>query len=223
MIGNLMLLSNFGNGHPEILMKICSNKNMVFSYIPSRTELGDIYFNRVKNTYKEIGIEIFNYIDIDQNYKDEYDVILLGSNIVFLAGGDDPYIIKNLKKRKYDVLLRKLYSSGATIIGLCAGASILSPYAIVSDYNGIKFKDIHVIPWGVGINKYMYYSRFDDSCNLESLKEFSVKYRKQILAAYLDSVIIFSDGELSSEGEVLLINENSVSDLRIIGNSIELN
>ena len=69
----------------------------------------------------------------------------------------------------------------------------------------------------------MYYSRFDDSCNLESLKEFSVKYRKQILAAYLDSVIIFSDGELSSEGEVLLINENSVSDLRIIGNSIELN
>lgn len=214
MRGNLMLLSNFGNGYPDLLSSLITVPYAVFSYIPSRTELGEVYFNRVKNAYTGIGIREFHYIDIDQNYKEEYDATILSSDIIFLAGGDDPYIIKNLKKRNYDVLLREKYNRGAIVIGLCAGASILSSYTIVSDYDGIKFKDIHVIPWGIGLNKYMYYSRFDASCNVSSLKEFSAKYSKQILAAYLDSVVFFSEGELNTRGKVLLVDGENVSDLQ---------
>lgn len=213
-MGKLILLSNFGDGYREVLRDAIGMENVAFSYIPSRTELGKVYFDRIRTAYQKIGIKNFNYIDIDQNYKQEYDSIILDSDVVFLAGGDDPFIIKNLVKRKYDVLLQKYYDNGGLIIGLCAGASILSHYSIVSDYEGTKFEDIHVIPWGLSINDYMYYSRFDDTCNLDSLKEFSSRYDKAIIAASLDSAIMIDNGELKSRGKALLVNQGRVLDLQ---------
>lgn len=210
-MGKLILLSNFGNGYPELIEKVIVKNNIVFSYIPSRTELGEIYFERVKNTYQKLGIREFHYIDIDKEYKKEDELFLLNSDIVFLAGGDDPFIIKNLIKRNYDSLIRNFYENGGTIIGLCAGASILSKYCIVSDYAGVKFTNIQVIPWGIGVNNYMYYSRFNDLCNIKSLIEFSVKYNMSILAAYLESAILIDNDELNSCGKVLLIEKEKVT------------
>lgn len=213
IMGKLILLSNFGDGHAEVLKKVIGKDEIIFSYIPSRTELGEVYFERVKKAYQKIGIKRFNYIDIDQNYRQEHDLLVLSSDVIFLAGGDDPFIIKNMIERKYDILLQKFYINGGIIIGLCAGASILSHYSIVSDYDGIKFENINVIPWGLGLNNCMYYSRFDDACNLNSLKEFSNKYNQSILAASLDSIIIVDNEEIEVEGKVLLVTPSTVIEL----------
>lgn len=213
-MGRLLLLSNFGDGHVDIFKSLIGDKNIVFSYIPSRSELGQIYFERVHTAYQKVGIKKFNYIDIDQNYKCEYDSIILKSDVLFLAGGDDPFIIKNFIKRKYDLLIKKFYDKGGLIIGLCAGASILSQYSIVSDYEGNKYKYIQIIPWGIGINDYMYYSRFDSTCNLDRLKEFSGEYNKAIIAASLESAIIIDDGKLRLKGKALLINRGEVLEIQ---------
>lgn len=205
-----MLLSNFSDGYKDLIFDAENKKKLKFSYIPSRTELGEVYFNRVKNAYKDMNIEEFNYVDIDKNYNSEDDFKILNSDIVFLAGGDDPFIIKNLIKRGYDALLRRYYDNGGTIIGLCAGASVLSKYTIVSDYEGEKFTDINVIPWGIGINDYLYYSRFDDNCNILSLEEFSGRYNIKIIAASLDSAVMISDGIIKSKGELEIIDKDRV-------------
>ena len=92
-MGKLVLLSNFRDGYPEMIKKVADKESVIFSYIPSRTEFGEIYYNRVKNAYQEMGIRKFQYVDIDKKYKKEDELLILNSDIVFLAGGDDPYII----------------------------------------------------------------------------------------------------------------------------------
>lgn len=213
-MGKLVLLSNFRDGYPEMIKKVADKESIIFSYIPSRTEFGEIYYNRVKNAYQEMGIRKFQYVDIDKKYKKEDELLILNSDIVFLAGGDDPYIIKNLISRKFDVLLRKFYANGGTIIGLCAGASTLSQYTIVSDYAGVKYEKLQIIPWGIGVNKYMYYPRFDQLCDLECLIEFCTKYNKTIIAAFCDSAILLDDTDIITFGKALLIEREKVSILK---------
>ena len=48
-MGKLVLLSNFRDGYPEMIKKVADKESVIFSYIPSRTEFGEIYYNRVMN------------------------------------------------------------------------------------------------------------------------------------------------------------------------------
>ena len=70
-MGKLVLLSNFRDGYPEMIKKVADKESVIFSYIPSRTEFGEIYYNRVINAYQEMGIRKFQYVDIDKKYKKE--------------------------------------------------------------------------------------------------------------------------------------------------------
>lgn len=45
-MGKLVLLSNFRDGYPEMIKKVADKESVIFSYIPSRTEFGEIYYNR---------------------------------------------------------------------------------------------------------------------------------------------------------------------------------
>lgn len=189
-MGKVVLISNFFDGYIDIIKKVSNNNCNSLCYIPSRTELGEIYYKRIVKAYQKLGIESFLYADIDQNYSAELDKNVLKSDILFMAGGDDPFILKNIFSRKYNKLLNDYYEGNGIIIGLCAGASILSDMTIVADYDGEKFVDLKIIPMGIGLIDILYYSRFDENCDLSRIMEFSLKYNKKVLTASLNSVVI---------------------------------
>ena len=119
----VILLNNIGYGAQEYLRKIKPDIQTM-AYIPSRSDFGKVYYKRVTETYAEL-VKNFIYCDLEKNNSEKIMKLIFSSDAIFLAGGDECFILKtmltNRMKDKFENYLKK----GGVIIGLCAGAEVL--------------------------------------------------------------------------------------------------
>lgn len=151
----IMLLSNIGDGKIECLKKLKNNPRRL-AYIPSRSDFGQSYFQRVIDTYSEI-VEEFIYCDLESN---DYDG-LFSADVIFIAGGDECFILKNLLSKGLASKIVDFLNEGNVLIGLCAGAQVISKDIIFVEPSK-REKKLEALGYGLGI--------IDKVINIASLK-----------------------------------------------------
>lgn len=104
----------------EEIVRISNKKNPKLLFISIASSHPDEYFDGIKKVYTNLGCSV-NHLSINQTYK-ELEKEILGTDIIYIGGGDTKFLLNELKATGIDKLLVKAYESGIVCSGLSAGS-----------------------------------------------------------------------------------------------------
>jgi len=213
-MGALVLLSGFtqkNNINLKMKMKeIFSGKEYTLSYIPSMTDKKLKHFETAKVELNEYGDFKYNYFDIDDFCDLKKIEKIFESDVIYLSGGNAYYFLNNLKKRYLITRLRRYIENGGCIIGLCAGAIMMSKdisaakfgskdIVGLSNLSSLDLVDFDFMPhW----NKHSHY--------LNDLKEYSSSTGNTIYTCNDGDGIIVMNDKLLFYGDINMIKEGEI-------------
>lgn len=146
-MANLVMLSDLSNSNVALMNRIkdfMGNGNFKLAYIPSQTDKERKYFNAAKDFFLSLGVSDFLYFEIDQEFDVSTVVPLTTCDGIYLSGGNTFYFLKKLKERKLDFLLKALALKGKLMIGVSAGAILMSKSIKIAEFideNEIQLKE----------------------------------------------------------------------------------
>ena len=111
----------------EEIVKMTKKSKPNFLFIGLASSYSDSYYDCIKKIYKDLGCEcvylkkknILNNPDIVKNKIESADIIYIG-------GGDTIKLLSDIKKYEIDSLLEKITDKGTVLVGISAGAILLS-------------------------------------------------------------------------------------------------
>lgn len=146
-MANLVMLSDLSNSNVALMNRIkdfIGNGNFKLAYIPSQTDKERKYFNAAKDFFLSLGVNDFLYFDIDQEFDVSTVVPITTCDGIYLSGGNTFYFLKKLKERKLNFLLKALALKGKLMIGVSAGAILMSKSIKIAEFideNEIQLKE----------------------------------------------------------------------------------
>ncbi len=108
-------------------LKKVAPKNKSVTFIPSQKFDTKSEFQQLKKDFKKIGYKEFNYFPVDQDFSRTSLTKTLNSDVIFLGGGNTFYFMNSIRKRKLTKLLKDYALAGGILMGLSAGAIIMTP------------------------------------------------------------------------------------------------
>jgi dipeptidase E len=214
-MGALILLSDFTEQDDEALKRktreIFLDKKYTLSYIPSKTDKRLKHFKRAEDKLSEYGDFQFEYFDIDDFCNIDKIEKIFKSEIIYLSGGNTYYFLNNIKKRYFITRLRRYVENGGHIIGLSAGAIMMS-----KDISTARFGDEDII--GLSDLSSLDLVDFDfmphwnrDNHYLDGIKEYSKSTGNTVYTCNDGDGIIVMNNELHFYGDIKIIKEGEIS------------
>ncbi|MBV7329901.1 Type 1 glutamine amidotransferase-like domain-containing protein [Chloroflexi bacterium TSY] len=112
------LLTLIDKDHPRI------------GYIPSKGKkesTADGYYRARQSYYARYGVDLSPYVNLDEGYDPKKLDALLASDAIHLSGGNTYYFLHWLKERNLVETLRHYVAQGGVLIGVSAGAILMTP------------------------------------------------------------------------------------------------
>ena len=111
----------------EEIVKMTKKENPNFLFIGLASSHSDSYYDTMKSIYKDLGCNtvylkksnIINNPDIVKNK-------IYDADIIYIGGGDTVKLMHDVKEYKIDKLLLEAYKKGTVLVGISAGAILLS-------------------------------------------------------------------------------------------------
>ncbi|NUM88299.1 MAG: Type 1 glutamine amidotransferase-like domain-containing protein [Bdellovibrionales bacterium] len=103
------------------------SSNPRLTYIPSDSRKKKHYFEEFKRYWRKYGIRRIEPFAADDHYTPKDLRHALSADGVFLSGGNTYYFTKSLRDRGFFSRLREYARKGGVLLGLSAGAIIMTP------------------------------------------------------------------------------------------------
>ena len=104
----------------EEIVRLSGKETPKLLFISIASSHPDEYFNGINKVYTVLGC-IVNHLNINQSYE-ELKKEILGTDIIYIGGGNKKYLINKLKETGIDKLLIQAYNNGIVCSGLSAGS-----------------------------------------------------------------------------------------------------
>ncbi|WP_066505296.1 Type 1 glutamine amidotransferase-like domain-containing protein [Abyssisolibacter fermentans] len=206
----LVLLSNFTRkDNKELINRVVnnfSNGKYNLAYVPSCTDSSRKYYIHVKSMLNEYGNFQYEYYDIDENCDSiDFDK-LFSSDVIYLSGGNTFYFLNNIKKNNLIDRFRSYVKTGGNIIGLSAGAIILSQSIEIAKFGGENICEIEDFS-ALGLVQFDFIPHWNmGSHNIYELKHFSKKNKKVIYTCNDGDGIIVDKENIELYGSITKID-----------------
>ena len=126
----IVLYSDFCPGISDAVdlkvLDILAKTSCRIGYIPSDSDPSRKYFRRTESQFRKLGLIDVFYFDLGQEYDSRNISKLMSCDAVYLSGGDPQRFLELIESRKFSSHLKKYLASGKLIIGVSAGAMVLS-------------------------------------------------------------------------------------------------
>lgn len=109
------------------IVSMTEKTHPTFLFIGLASSYADSYYDTMKKIYRELGCECV-YLK-KNNLIHNPDLVkskILQADIIYIGGGDTIKLLDSVFKYHLDELLREAYTSGTVMVGLSAGAILLS-------------------------------------------------------------------------------------------------
>ena len=111
----------------EEIVNMTNIDKPIFLFIGLASSFSDSYYDIIKKIYKNLGCETVylkkkNIINNPDIVKDK----ISNADIIYIGGGDSIKLINEIKEYKLDILLKEAYKKGTILVGISAGAILLS-------------------------------------------------------------------------------------------------
>lgn len=181
----MIILSSSGFLNPKVLDAIKSkhssliNSACIISTASEQKE-NDKYLVFTKNILEKSGIIKVDYIDIEFDNPDN----LFDYDLIFIGGGNPYSLFYHIRRTKTDVILHKCFKHNKIIIGVSAGAMLLSSgIHYILEYNQImkfgsdKSNNCNLTNLsGLGITRHILFPHYD--MFLEKNPELEIKLQQ---------------------------------------------
>lgn len=124
-------------------------EDISIGYIASSPDPDLAYFKVTKAFYASLGIQEVTYLDLEDGYSNDGLVSSLSKTMIHLSGGNTYRFLYWIKQRNVDKHLVQVAANGTPIIGVSAGALLLTPSivtaAVCGDVNDIQIRDFSAL------------------------------------------------------------------------------
>ncbi|MEC4724342.1 peptidase E [Shewanella sp. D64] len=118
-------------------------------YIASEPEPDRHYFRQTQVLYKNLGARLEHYLELETGFDETAFVEQLCCDVIHLAGGDTFRFLKGLQHRGLIPRLRENVMAGGALIGVSAGAMIMTPSIesapLCGDSNGVGLDNLSAL------------------------------------------------------------------------------
>lgn len=129
-MSSILLYSDFRPDVSKVvddqLLRLLSGRGCRVGYIPSDSDLKRRYFAKVVEHYSVLGISDVVYFDLGEEFDSANISALLSSDVIHLSGGDPVRFLELIHRRNFGEHLRSFQTRGGVLLGVSAGAMILS-------------------------------------------------------------------------------------------------
>jgi len=184
----------------EALLRLIGKGSPMVAYIPSCSDKKRVYFNQKVDYYARLGIRNLYYFDLDEEYDEDQISTLLSCDVIHLSGGNTYRFLNNLKNRNFLVLLRKYVHDGGILVGVSAGAILMShtiKAARICDTNEGAINDL----LGIGMVDFDFFPHYKGNHDyLDAVLQFSRDEHSICYLCHDSDGIIINNGVINSIG-----------------------
>lgn len=166
--------------------------NRTIFYIPSQADKNRYFYSRIVSYYARIGIRVSDYFDLENEYDADRIDEIFQAGAVHLSGGSTFHFIQNLQRRGFLSVLQKYAATGGTLIGVSAGALLMTPHIEASlvygdpFIEGIDTRALNLVDWE-------FFPHINSLITEEKIIEYSRRSGKRILSCEDGDGIIVSE------------------------------
>lgn len=146
-------LTQTGNRDAELLRSLSGKKNPRILYLPSAFNSRQKAFDEKKTYYSKLGFTNVNLFEPEENTLEEGNLAFNDADVVHLSGGEVIPFANRLRMTGCDELLKSFLDRGGVILGVSAGAMILSKtfktaslYRERGEFFGLGIVDFEIVP-----------------------------------------------------------------------------
>lgn len=137
----------------EEIVKMTNKTNPNFLFIGLASSYSDSYYDIIKKIYKNLGCNT-SYLK-KKNIINNPDIVknkITTADIIYIGGGDSIKLINEVKEYKLDILLKEAYQKETILVGISAGAILLSKEGFSDSLILRKESDKHCFIKGLNLN-----------------------------------------------------------------------
>jgi dipeptidase E len=189
-------------------LEVTGKDSPKLAYIPSASDGTRKYYRDKCEYYKKYGIEDILYFDLNKEYDDSLTAELLACDAIHLSGGDPFQFLGAIRKRNFGPVLKRYWENGGILLGVSAGAIVLTPSINISHvfyksrtdkHHAVGLVDFHFLPhWNLREDR------------IEDVKRFSKEQRATVYACRDGDGIIIKSGKVEQIGELLKIGNGNI-------------
>lgn len=178
-MSNIFLTSVGANVLDKILSIINKNPhNLRLLFIPTAANINDdkSCVIKDKNKLKSLGFQIIE-LDISNTKSDDIKKAVSDIDVLYVCGGNTFYLLQELRKTRFDKILKELINSNIIYIGSSAGSAVLCPtieylkeiddYKLATELKSFK---------GLNIVDFLLFPHYDDKMLKEKFDSIKQKY-----------------------------------------------
>jgi dipeptidase E len=167
------------------VLRLIGRSQPKIGYIPATSDPERIYFRSKADYYTGIGANLAVYVDPNQDTSDAEWSTLLSCDAIHLSGGNTFSFLSWVKRRGVLPLLTRYVTEGGVLIGVSAGAILMTPDVnsalLCGDVRDKQLMD----DAGLGLVDFHFWPHFDST---------SVNQNQSILASAIPDLYACPDG-----------------------------
>lgn len=196
--------------HHALFHLVDPKQHTSMTYIPFCHDGSDLFFRRAIKRYQRVGFQRFHCLPVDVPFSQKDLRKALGSDVIYLAGGNTFYFLKHLRKSGLIPHLKQFVERGGVLAGLSAGAIILTPNIgtagpplPVPDDNEVKLKNLRAL----GLVRFEFYPHYTSTPKTNhALLAYSRTTKYPILACPDGSGITINENRMTFIGSVAMFS-----------------
>jgi len=175
-----------------ILSLLEERDNRTIFYISSQADKTRYFYSRVVSYYARIGIRVSEYFDLENEYNAARIDEIFQAGAVHLSGGSTFHFLQNLQRRGFLSVLQEYAANGGILIGVSAGALLMTPHIEASLVYGDPFIE-GIDTRGLNLVDWEFFPHFNSLITEEKIIAYSRQSGKRIFSCEDGDGIVVSE------------------------------
>jgi len=196
----------------QLLLELIGKPRARIGFIPSAAAPGDAFYYSQREYYARLGAKLSPCVNLDQRFVPQRIDELLQCDAIHLSGGNTHHSLFWLRRRGLTALLLDYVERGGVLIGVSAGAIVMTPEIascqLCGDERDIDLSDL----CGLALTDFGFAPHFGRAFDLAALQTFSRdREPERIVYGCPDGAGIVIDGDrVQLVGDVVAVKAGVV-------------
>jgi len=194
----------------EQLFNLIGKPHPTVGYIPSSIDPERTWFKKQQNYYKSFGANLSVYFELEAEYEPDKANELFACDAVHLSGGSTYNFLYWLRKRGFISLLKEYVANGGVLIGVSAGAILMTPEISMTHICGEtpshNLNDLSALD----LVDFVFLPHINQIESVESkMTEYSIAHGRKIFGCRDGGGIIVNDDNIECIGDVIHVENGN--------------
>lgn len=196
------------------LLALLGKRQASMAYVPSAPDPSRVFYRNCKERYARLGIELLPYVDITDLESRAHLDTMLNADAIHLSGGNTFVFLNQLRKHGLLDPLRHYAANGGILVGVSAGAILMTPCIHTSLLCGDVQPPSPSAPpntTGLKLVEFAFVPHFGRYATMSDLQKYSNQHSQTVYGCPDGAAMVVDGDTLECIGDVIRIAPHSES------------